>query len=56
MEQMKKPYAKPTLTLHGSVESITGFGPEQHDVFGGGFLSTKHKCTAKGQGPADKMS
>jgi hypothetical protein len=55
MEQMKKHYAKPALKLHGSVESVTGFTAE-HDVFGGGFLSTKSKCKAKLQGPADKMS
>jgi hypothetical protein len=55
MEQMKKQYAKPALKLHGSVESVTGFTGE-HDVFGGGFLSTKSKCKAKLQGPADKMS
>lgn len=55
MEQMKKQYAKPALKLHGSVETITGFTGE-HDVFGGGFLSTSAKCKSKIHGPADKMS
>jgi hypothetical protein len=55
MEQMKKPYAKPTLKLHGSVEAVTGFTGE-HDVFGGGFLSTAAKCKAKTHGAADKFS
>jgi hypothetical protein len=55
MEQMKKKYAKPALKLHGSVEAVTGFTGE-HDVFGGGFLSTAAKCKSKDHGPADKMS
>ncbi|MET0283413.1 MAG: hypothetical protein ABW352_03045 [Polyangiales bacterium] len=55
MEQNKKQYVKPALKLHGSVEAVTGFTGE-HDVFGGGFLSTKAKCKASGQGPADRMS
>ncbi|HEX5656408.1 MAG TPA: hypothetical protein VFX59_04400 [Polyangiales bacterium] len=55
MEQMKKQYAKPALKLHGSVESVTGFTGE-HDVFGGGFLSTKAKCKSDTHGPAGKTS
>ena len=47
----KKPYVKPELQVHGSVEAITGFSG--HDIFGGGFLSPKCKAKAKSQGPAD---
>ena len=52
MEQTKKPYTKPTLQAHGSVEVITGF-VGGHDVFGGGFLSQGAKCKSKTHGPAD---
>jgi hypothetical protein len=55
MEQMKKPYVKPELKLHGSVESITGFTGE-HDVFGGGFLSTAARCKQKDHSPAHANS
>jgi hypothetical protein len=52
MRQIKKPYAKPQLQVHGSVEAITGYTGD-HDVFGGGFLSPKSKAAAKKHGPAD---
>lgn len=52
MQQNKKPYAKPALRVHGSVEAITGF-TKDHDVFGGGFLSSRSKAAAKKHGPAD---
>jgi len=52
MHQTKKPYSKPELQVHGSVEAITGY-TGGHDVFGGGFLSPKSKAKAKKQGPAD---
>ena len=55
MEQTKKPYTKPALQLHGSVEVLTGFGG-QHDVFGGGFLSPNCKAKAKSHGAADFAS
>jgi hypothetical protein len=48
----KKPYTKPVVRVHGSVEDITGY-TGQHDVFGGGFLSTHSKAAAKKHGPAD---
>lgn len=48
----RKPYVKPQLHVHGSVEAITGF-TGGHDIFGGGFLSPKCKAKAKAQGPAD---
>jgi hypothetical protein len=51
MDQIKKPYTKPTLQAHGSVEVITGF--TGHDVFGGGFLSQGAKAKSKKHGPAD---
>jgi len=52
MRQIKKPYVKPQLQVHGSVEAITGYTGD-HDVFGGGFLSPQSKARAKKQGPAD---
>lgn len=52
MRQNKKPYAKPQLQLHGSVEAITGYAGD-YDVFGGGFLSPQSKAKAKKHGPAD---
>jgi hypothetical protein len=55
MQQSKKPYAKPELSVHGSVEAITGF-TGSHDVFGGGFLSSRSKAAAKKQGPSDFCS
>ena len=51
MYQTKKPYSKPELQVHGSVEAITGYTGQ--DVFGGGFLSPKSKAKAKKHGPAD---
>jgi hypothetical protein len=55
MEQTKKLYTKPTLQVHGSVESVTRFGGD-HDVFGGGFLSPKRKASAVKHGPSDFCS
>jgi len=51
MEQTKKPYSKPTLQAHGSVEGITGF--TGHDVFGSGFLSQGAKAKSRHHGAAD---
>lgn len=49
---MKKKYVKPSVTNHGSVETITGY-TKVHDVFGGGFLSAGAKIKSKTHGVAD---
>lgn len=52
MSSKKKPYVKPELQVHGSVEAITGY-TGNYDVFGGGFLSPNSRAQAKKHGPSD---
>lgn len=51
----KKKYQAPALRILGTVEKLTGY-TSTHDVFGGGFLSSRSKAVANKQAPSDFSS